>query len=142
MSQLVNQHTCCTLSYTYILISVTNSFIVKTYLTRDPNGKERNPNKLWEWPTSTLYGREYYELSVPSLDTPTFGSGPRTEYCAFWDNYLPSLIKGTGMYTISQICKGVQLLNRVISSIISETTKKLLLHSTFDGNRKFFNKRR
>ena len=59
----------------------------------------RNPNGLGGgelWPAASMHSREYYELSTASLHNAVYGSGPRTEYCAFWDSYMPGLIKGTG----------------------------------------------
>ncbi|KAF6026542.1 BCHE [Bugula neritina] len=61
--------------------------------TGHPNGLDNGG--LWSWTPASQFGKEFYELSIPSLTSPTFGSGPRTEHCAFWDSYLPGLVTGT-----------------------------------------------
>ena len=60
-----------------------------------------DPEEVAFWPEASLLGKEYYEISVPSMRNPTIKSGPRTEYCAFWDNYLPTLVHGTGEWHYS-----------------------------------------
>ncbi len=42
------------------------------------------------WPVHTPYGKEYLTLAVNSTE---IGRGPRTKQCAFWQKYLPQLIK-------------------------------------------------
>ncbi|XP_067949389.1 acetylcholinesterase-like isoform X2 [Watersipora subatra] len=70
--------------------------------TGNPNSQGDRSGRL-DWPTATPLGREYYELSVESMNNPTYGSGPRTEYCAFWEQYLPKLVVDTDELT-SNMC--------------------------------------
>ncbi|XP_076332894.1 acetylcholinesterase-like [Tachypleus tridentatus] len=55
----------------------------------------QGPGEKWEkiyWPVYTPYAREYLTLDLNSNKT---GRGPRAEYCAFWQQYLPQLVKAT-----------------------------------------------
>ncbi|XP_013793998.1 acetylcholinesterase-like isoform X1 [Limulus polyphemus] len=55
----------------------------------------QGPGEKWEkkyWPVYTPYGREYLTLDINSTK---IGRGPRAEYCAFWQQYLPQLVKRT-----------------------------------------------
>lgn len=61
---------------------------------RNPNGLEGG--RSWSWPARSALSKQYYEISIGSMSEPVIGSGPRTEHCAFWDNYLPNLLSGTG----------------------------------------------
>ena len=70
-----------------------------------------NPNGLdggsFHWPPATASGKEYYVLDVNSMKNPSIHNGPRTEYCAFWDYYMPSLVHGTGMSVCSAVFASV-----------------------------------
>jgi len=44
------------------------------------------------WPVHTAHGKEYLTLAVNSTE---IGRGPRTKQCAFWQKYLPQLMKDT-----------------------------------------------
>lgn len=59
--------------------------------------KSGNPtldeNGVWSqlhWPLYTTHSKEYLTLAV---NTTAIGRGPRTKQCAFWQNYLPKLMK-------------------------------------------------
>ena len=42
------------------------------------------------WPLHTEHGKEYLTLAANGT---TVGRGPRTKQCAFWQKYLPQLLK-------------------------------------------------
>jgi acetylcholinesterase len=44
------------------------------------------------WPVHTAHGKEYLTLAVNNTE---IGRGPRTKQCAFWQKYLPQLMKDT-----------------------------------------------
>ena len=70
------------------------------YLCRDPNQSPGHPSEN-VWPRHTPQRREYFELNskfVNEVDKrKAIGRGPRTKECAFWLEYLPSLVASTGM---------------------------------------------
>lgn len=51
---------------------------------------------LPEWPQFKVNEQQYINLSVASFASGhPWGKGPRTQQCAFWDEYLPKLIEDT-----------------------------------------------
>ena len=66
---------------------------------RDPNRRPGLPS-LGEWPLYRPYEKEYLELNEKFLNiqdmTRAIGRGPRVHHCAFWNDYLPQLVAGTG----------------------------------------------
>ncbi|CAG2107199.1 unnamed protein product [Medioppia subpectinata] len=42
------------------------------------------------WPIHTVHGKEYLTLAINNTE---IGRGPRAKQCAFWQQYLPQLIK-------------------------------------------------
>lgn len=69
----------------------------------DPNQSPNRQDPLPEWPLHTEGRREYLELSNGLLKANSagyrrnlVGRGPRVEYCAFWNIYVPRLVATTG----------------------------------------------
>jgi len=61
--------------------------------TGDPNRHPEGPITS-DWPVYTPNGKEY--LTLDTGDRKVIGKGPRADYCAFWDHYLPHLVTTTG----------------------------------------------
>ena len=66
----------------------------------------RNPtldeNGIWSgfhWPLYTPHKKEYLTLATNST---AIGRGPRTQKCAFWQKYLPKLMKESGMLCFNE----------------------------------------
>ena len=78
----------------YIIVKKIQTF-------RDPNQVPGSHN-LDTWPLHTPHGKEYLELHTRFLREPdkskAVGQGIRTKNCAFWRDYLPTLVDGTGEY--------------------------------------------
>ncbi|CAG2158026.1 unnamed protein product [Oppiella nova] len=67
------------------------------------------------WPLHTPHGKEYLTLAVNSTE---IGRGPRTKQCAFWQKYLPQLIKDTQSPPPPyEICTNNVLSNRLSNSL-------------------------
>ncbi|XP_076311232.1 acetylcholinesterase-like isoform X1 [Tachypleus tridentatus] len=64
----------------------------------NPNTENAGTRDEVYWVTRTEGGKEYMTLSVQS---PKINRGPRAEYCAFWQHYLPQLMNSTGLFANS-----------------------------------------
>ncbi|CAG5119696.1 unnamed protein product [Candidula unifasciata] len=63
--------------------------------TGDPN-QAPGDLALPEWPQFKVNEQQYINLSVASFASgQPWGKGPRTQQCAFWDEYLPKLLAET-----------------------------------------------
>lgn len=55
---------------------------------------------LDEWPVYTIEERKYLRLTTNIVhdheQRNTIGIGPKIQDCAFWNEYLPNLVKETG----------------------------------------------
>nr|WRI50106.1 acetylcholinesterase 1 [Aleuroglyphus ovatus] len=86
--------------------------------------KSGNPtldeNRSWSqlhWPLYTTHSKEYLTLATNST---AIGRGPRTKQCAFWQNYLPKLIKDVAkIEEKSALCRNV-------ASMASKSSRYLL----------------
>lgn len=63
------------------------------YKNRNPTLDEKGAWSQLHWPLYTTHSKEYLTFAVNST---AIGRGIRTKQCAFWQNYLPNLIKDVG----------------------------------------------
>lgn len=61
-------------------------------LNRNPSITSEGQWTQTYWPLHTAHGKEYLTLATNGSE---IGRGPRTKQCAFWQNYLPQLMKET-----------------------------------------------
>lgn|SRR6218665_1309077 len=76
------------------------------FVSRDPNSRRKGGRQSTgsiQWPIFTPSGKHYLQLNARYLDRTlqanAVGRGPRSNYCAFWAEYLPQVISTTGWLT-------------------------------------------
>ena len=71
---------------------------------RDPNNGTGAPHQRYQalWPLHTESTREYLTLAA---NDSSIGRGPRLRQCAFWDSYLPSLLRSSEFVPLYRYCR-------------------------------------
>lgn len=111
-------------------------FIVRiVYHLRDPNKEQVNGEimLLDEWPVYTIEDRKYLRLQTNLVHghnkKKSIGIGPKLQDCAFWNEYLPLLIRGTGMLRLSSFMFKTKIFRRMIS--VKHSHKNLTICTFF-----------
>lgn len=90
----------------YVCLPIENIQFIQFVVYRNPTLDE---NGIWSqlhWPLYTTYKKEYLTFAT---NTSAIGRGPRTKQCAFWQNYLPQLIKDICKCALLYTCMFVWL---------------------------------
>ena len=70
---------------------------------RDPNTEPGEDRGLGDWPLHSYRGREYIILDTTFHDhnrKPQVGNAYKVKDCAFWRDYVPTLMRTTGIYIV------------------------------------------